>query len=177
MKDLFGKAVRLFIVLLLHGSLVLLGNGLQVLHVVVETRLLVHDWRGATYLGHCLHLDLVRRLLRVHVHSEVVRFRHLQDLNVLNCLTVTVGYFSWGATASVAARTDAVAFLLFRWKGIVIGFNCRVAIELGKGIINECLLNHCLHSSSLLLLLNLCMQGDFLAYLWQFVRLSIFLFH
>ena len=136
MKDLFGKAVRLVVVLLLHGSLVLLGNGLQVLHVVVETWLLVHDRRGATYLGHSLHLDLVRRLLRVHVHSEIVRFWHLKDLNVLNSLTVTVGYFSWGASASVAARTDALAFLLLCWKGIVGGFNRWVAIELGKGIID-----------------------------------------
>ena len=175
MKDLFGKAVRLVVVLLLHGSLVLLGNSLQVLHVVVETGLLVYYRRGVTYLRHCLHLDLVRRLLRVHVHSEIVLFGHLKDLNVLNCFTVTVVYFSWGATASVAARTDAVAFLLFRWKGIVIGFNRRVAIELSKGIIDKCLLNHCLHSSSLLLLLNLSMQGDFLAYLWKFVGLSIFL--
>lgn len=175
MKDLFGKAVRLVVVLLLHGSLVLLGNGLQVLHVVVETWLLVYYRRGATYLGHCLHLDLVRRLLRVHVHSEIVRFGHIKDLNVLNCLTVTIDYFSWGATASVAARTDAFAYLLFRWKGIVIGFNRRVAIELSKGIIDKCLLNHCLYSSSLLLLLNLSMQGDFLAYFWKFVGLSIFL--
>lgn len=175
MKDLFGEAFGAIIVLLHGGSLVLLGYRLQVLQVIVETRLLVHDRRGTTYLGHCLHLHFGWRLLRVHVDSKIVRLGHLKDLNVLNCFTITVGCFRRRASAPVAPGTDAVPFLLFGGKGIVCWFNRWVAIELGKRIIDECLLNHRLHSSSLLLLLDLSMQCYFFADLGKFVSLALFL--
>ena len=123
------------VVLLLHQRFLVVRYRLQVVQVLVQAGLFLHDRRLVACLRHCLHLDFRWRLGCVHVDPEVVFIGQSKDLHVVSNFAGTAKRFFGRAPTSVTLRTHTVAVAPF-WKRIVLRFNRRVTVEMGQRVVH-----------------------------------------